>query len=369
MTEGTGILPCSMTTEVLQLVDQGVLEPEIARAGEILRGGGLVAFPTETVYGIAVAADIPEAVERLYALKGRPRDKAMTMMVADPTPVRKLCGPVSPTVARLIQRFWPGPLTLVLPALEGGLAGFRLPSHPLARRLVEAARVPLLVPSANKSGEPPATTAAEVLAAFPTELDLIIDGGTADGGVSSTVAKVEGDTITVLREGAIPEARLRSSRWSHVLFVCQGNTDRSPLAGAIVRRSLAKRLGCGEHELEGRGFVISSAGLAAEPGAPAGRKARAIAREAFDPPLNLEGHRSQKLTHELVESASRIFCMERAHRDQILAFFPHRERDVLLLDPENNDIADPVGKPISEFRRLASRLNAAATLIVGSLTR
>lgn len=356
-----------MATEVLTLVDQGELEQELARAGEILRKGGLVAFPTETVYGIAVAADIPDAVERLYEIKGRDRSKPMTLMVADAASVIVRCPDLPKKAVALMKRFWPGALTLVLQDENKQLAGFRLPDHPLARGLVRAAGVPLLVPSANLSGRPAAKTATEVLEHFPEELDLVIDGGPAAGGIDSTVVKIVGDDVTVLRESAIPEWRIRQPHWANVLFVCTGNTDRSPLAAAILRRRVANQLGCGEDELEARGYQVASAGLAADVGRRASRKARRVARDEFAQPLTLEAHRAHKLSQEMVDRATHIICMERAQREEILAFFPHRERDVYLLDPEGNDVQDPAGAPYPAYVRLAKRLDAAATLIVGSI--
>ncbi len=366
-----------MATEVLRVLDRTAEAGELEHVGRILRRGGLVAFPTETVYGIAVSAEIPESVKRLYELKQRPATKAMTVMVADVAPVRKRCPNLPPKAIELMRRFWPGPLTIVLPvehpggSLEHaeGMVGFRLPSHPLAQGLVKAARVPLLVPSANLSGQPPATTADEVLEQFPDALDVVIDGGRVTGGVSSTVAQVEGETVTVLREGAIPEWRINQPRWANVLFVCAGNTDRSPLAAAILRRALAARLGCSEAQLAERGFSVASAGMneSAKLGHRASRRTRHVARNAVSPPLDLGDHRAQPLTEKLVEWATRIFCMEKAQQEQILAFFPHRVRDVLLLDPEGQDIADPAGQSYATYHTLVRRLEAAATLIAGSL--
>ncbi|MHC5010174.1 MAG: L-threonylcarbamoyladenylate synthase [Planctomycetota bacterium] len=358
-----------MATEVLRVADQAALHKELTRAGEILRAGGLVAFPTETVYGIAVSEEHPEAVERLYRLKGRPRSKPMTTMVADMAEVFDRCTNVSPTARALMRRFWPGPLTIVLPGEGGRMHGFRLPSRPLARGLVREAGVPLLVPSANISGQPPATTAEEVLRQFPSELDLVIDGGPAEAGIASTVVQVVGDRIEILREGSIPESRLRDPHGGTILFVCQGNTDRSPLAVALLRRRLARHLGLPESELEARGYRIRSAGIAAEAGKKASLNARRVAQEWEGEPLDLSSHRAVKLTGDMVESASRIFCMERDQREQILAFYPERERDVLLVDPEGRDIADPAGSPLAEYRRLAKRLDAAAALILWTLVR
>jgi len=361
-----------MPTEVLRVLDRAALSEELQRAAAILRAGGLVAFPTETVYGIAVAATLPDAVERLYELKGRPRSKPMSMMVASMEPVRARCPEIPTKALQLMQRFWPGSLTLVLPtrAEDGtaaGLVGFRYPSHPLAQGLVEATGLPLLVPSANFSGEPKGTTAEAALRQFPDQLDLVIDGGPAAMGESSTVVQVVGDEVSVLREGTIPAWRIDQPQWDHVLFVCAGNTDRSPLAAALLRRRLAQSLGCAEDELENRGFRISSAGLSAEDGARPSRRIRQVARNLFEPPIHLEGHRARKLSRELLDQATRVVCMERAQREEILAFFPHRVREVLLLDPEGRDTADPAGQSVETYRRLAKRLNAAAVLLAGSL--
>ena len=252
-----------MATEVVCVEDRSDVAAELKRAGEILRRGGLVAFPTETVYGIAVAATIPAAVERLYEIKGRPRDKPMTIMVADVAEVRRRCPSIPAAAERLMERFWPGPLTLVLRDSTDHMTGFRLPNHPLAQGLVREAGVPLLVPSANRAGNPPPTTAEGVLREFPKELDLVIDGGSAEGGVPSSVVQVTEVGIDVLRAGAIPESRLLDSSRTEVLFVCAGNTDRSPLAAAFLRRRLSDRLQCPEGVLEAHGFVVRSAGLEA----------------------------------------------------------------------------------------------------------
>jgi protein-tyrosine phosphatase len=358
-----------MPTEVLCVEDRADVAGELRRAAEVLRRGGLVAFPTETVYGIAVAATLPDAVERLYAIKGRPRDKPMTTMVAEVADVRRRCPRIPAAAERLMARFWPGPLTIVLKDASGHMTGFRFPSHPLAQGLVREAGVPLLVPSANRSDRPPATTAEGVLREFPDELDLVIDGGSAEGGVPSTVVQVVGDRVEVLRQGAIPEARLLDGTRVVVLFVCAGNTDRSPLAAAMLRRRLAERLGCPEDDLEARGYTVLSAGIEAVDGRPASPAALRVAKEWPGAALDLEGHRSRRLSEELVERATHVFCMERTQAEEILAFFPSRERDVRLLDPEGHDVEDPAGRSPQAYKRLAGRLDVATALLAGGLVR
>jgi protein-tyrosine-phosphatase len=152
-----------------------------------------------------------------------------------------------------------------------------------------------------------------------------------------------------------------------VLFVCAGNTDRSPLAAACLRRRLAERLGCRDEDLASHGFGIESAGLQAVEGRPPSPSAQRIAREWPGRPLDLSGHQSKRLAESMLDRATHVFCMERAQVDEILAFFPGRARDVRLLDPEGHDVEDPAGKSLLAYKRLAGRLDAAAALIAGGL--
>lgn len=175
---------------------------DAARAAQILREGGVVAFPTDTVYGLAaVTAD---AVRRLYELKGRDERKPLVLMAADAETVRQRAR-VGPLALRYMTRFWPGPLTLVLAAGEGTV-GVRVPAHELALELLRAGG-PAWTTSANRSGFPETTTADEVIAELPG-VDAVLDGGRAPGGTPSTVLDLTGPRPVVLREGAIPISEL-----------------------------------------------------------------------------------------------------------------------------------------------------------------
>jgi len=175
----------------------------IAEAAAVLRGGGLVAFPTETVYGLGADASNPEAIARLNAVKGRPPEKPYSLHLHSPDQIRGYVVEVPPAAERLMSRFWPGPLTIVMPAKSGGTVGFRLPDHPVAQAFLKACGVPVAAPSANRSGSPPPTDASEVVASLDGSIDCILDAGPTPHGRESTVVEVVGGRVEIRREGAI----------------------------------------------------------------------------------------------------------------------------------------------------------------------
>jgi L-threonylcarbamoyladenylate synthase len=189
----------------------------IAAAAAALRAGGLVAFPTETVYGLGAHAGDAEAVRRIFAVKGRPADNPLIVHLPDATAVADVAAALTPLAKDLAQRFWPGPLTLVLEArpslprvTTGGLTtvAVRVPDHPVAAALLAEAAVPVAAPSANRSGRPSPTTAEHVLADLGPAVDLVLDGGPCPVGVESTVVDARGERPIVLREGSITREEL-----------------------------------------------------------------------------------------------------------------------------------------------------------------
>jgi L-threonylcarbamoyladenylate synthase len=176
----------------------------IARAAELLAAGAVVAFPTDTVYGVGVAASRPDRLEALFALKRRPADRRIPMLVSGLEDALGLGATVDDPARALAARFWPGALTIVLP-LGDDTQAFRVPDHPVAIALIEAAG-PMLATSANISDEPDTLGADEVLIAFATqqdELAAVVDGGPVPGGVASTVVDLSVSPARVLRDGPI----------------------------------------------------------------------------------------------------------------------------------------------------------------------
>ncbi|MBW3658401.1 MAG: threonylcarbamoyl-AMP synthase [Actinobacteria bacterium] len=196
---------------------QILLPDAVDRAGAVLAGGGLVAFPTETVYGLGADALSGDAVGRIFRAKGRPADNPLIVHLADAGDLGRVAGAVPSLARRLAAEHWPGPLTLVLEAhpdvpsvTTGGLrtVAVRVPDHPVARALITAAGVPVAAPSANRSGRPSPTTAAHVLADLGDAVDVVVDGGACRVGVESTVVDARGGTPVVLREGSVTREML-----------------------------------------------------------------------------------------------------------------------------------------------------------------
>jgi len=183
----------------------------------VLNSGGVIAFPTDTFYGLGADPFNPEAVSRIFQIKQRPADKPLLALIHSIDQITTLTDQVTPLTQFLMAQFWPGPLTLLFKAAPGlpgeltagtGKVGVRLPAHLFTLQLLEALECPLTAPSANLSGRGELSTAAEVVQVFGAQLDLIVDGGPAPGGKPSTVLDATTDPPTLFREGAVSRAEL-----------------------------------------------------------------------------------------------------------------------------------------------------------------
>ena len=194
------------------------IQQQVERGVSILKQGGIVAYPTDTVYGLGASANLQSAVERVYQVKERPRNMALPLLLANISQISEIAEPV-PQVAWLLARnFLPGALTIVLPkskavpdfiAAGGMTVAIRIPAHPVPVALIEGLGVPIVGTSANLSGKPSTLTAGEVHSQFGDRIDLIIDSGRCLGGKESTIVDVTGETPVVLREGAISKEELK----------------------------------------------------------------------------------------------------------------------------------------------------------------
>jgi L-threonylcarbamoyladenylate synthase len=194
---------------------------DFAEALAALRRGGVVVFPTETFYGLAADALESAAVERVVALKGRTAGSPIAVIIADRAMLSEIAADVSPLAEKLIARFWPGPLTLVLPAKKNlpapllnveGKIGVRVSSHPVATWLTHGLGRPITATSANPTGQEAARTVSEARKYFADRIDIYLDGGTLTAQNPSTVVEMIGDRLRILREGAIRSEALREVR-------------------------------------------------------------------------------------------------------------------------------------------------------------
>ncbi len=206
-----------MTTQILRITDQTLPEASLREAGRIIREGGLVVFPTETVYGLGGNATSADSAKKIYAAKGRPSDNPLIIHIAEPKDAA-LYAETGAIYEKLAAAFMPGPLTVILPKKDnipfdttGGLdsVAVRCPSHPIAHALIRAAGVPIAAPSANLSGKPSPTCARHVIDDLHGRVDMIIDGGECDIGLESTIVKLDGKKAILLRPGAVTVDALR----------------------------------------------------------------------------------------------------------------------------------------------------------------
>jgi L-threonylcarbamoyladenylate synthase len=336
----------------------------VHRAVACLAQGGVVALPTETSYGLAASALQPVAVERLLRFKGP--EAPIPLCVKGAAELADWVPDLSAQGRRLASRVWPGPVILVCHgAIDRGLAthlpssvrsavapdgalGLRCSSHAIVQEILRLVSGPLVLTGAHAEGQPPPAGPGS-LAERP-ELDMILDDGPAALDGCATVVRIDPGGWQVVRPGVVARDELTRMAGTILLFVCTGNTCRSPMAEALCKTLLAGRLGCALDELEDRGFVVLSAGLSATSGAPAAAHAVEIVRTRGG---SLQRHASRRLTAELVRRADLVLAMTRDHLDALLYHLPEAADRVRLLHSAGDDIDDPIGADRETYFRTA----------------
>jgi L-threonylcarbamoyladenylate synthase len=197
-----------MTAKILNLKNPDTYWENIKIAAKALLSGKIVAFPTETVYGLGVCADNNVAIDNLYRVKQRPRDKKLSIMIAKSEEVTKYVKHIPPIAEKLISAFWPGPLTIILDLDDNSTVGLRNPDNRVIRDLINAVEIPIASTSANISGRPSAIDAQQVINNFSDKIDVVLDGGPAKAGIPSTIVKIFDDTYEIIRHGVIGKERL-----------------------------------------------------------------------------------------------------------------------------------------------------------------
>ena len=350
------------------------LRDVVHRAVQAVAEGKLVVFPTETVYGLAAQALQPEAVRRLSEVKGREEGHPLTLAIKSAEEARDYAPDMSLLAFRLARRCWPGPVTLVvgnshpeslvkqLPeSVQRAVSlndtiGLRVPGHEIILDCLRMVAGPLVLTSANRTGQPEPRTAQEAIEALGDDVGLVLDDGPSRFGQPSSVVRVTGNQYEILREGVVPGKTLNRLSSLMVLFVCTGNTCRSPMAESICRKLLAERLDCTPEELDDRALVVMSAGVAAMSGGRASSEAEQVMADMGL--ADLRRHETQPLTESQVRYADVIYTMTRSHRQAIVAQWPDAAERTRLLCADGSDIPDPIGGPLERYQRCALQIEA-----------
>ena len=361
-----------MSVNVVNIFDIGEYDEQIARGVELLKGGGLVVLPTETVYGAAGLLNQPQAVTRLRGLRSETSEnKPFTIHLARRDQATRYLGTVSELGKRMMKKLWPGPVALVFEVpeqrrrevagtekiderdiYEGNTITLRCPDHIVTTDVLSEIDGPVALTLVDA----PTSMATQTVSfdALEGKVDLVFDAGPARYSKPSTIVSVGQDKWQIVRTGIYDQRIIERLLRTTVLFVCSGNTCRSPMSEALAKQVLAQKLNVPEDKLESKGISVLSAGSFAMPGA----RATPAAVEALRPlGADLSKHRSRPLSVELIHQADVIFPMSRAHAQSVIALVPSAAEKTFTLDPDG-DIEDPIGGELSLYQTLAAKLRS-----------
>jgi protein-tyrosine phosphatase len=355
-----------MSVPVSSIFD-GPYEAHIRLAAEKLRDGGVVVLPTETVYGAMASLRRPGALARLRQLAGG-EPRPFIPHLADPGDAEQFLGDVGDFGRRCIAKLWPGPVALVfaVPAerraavaasfglaesdlYDGESITLRCPDHPVAGDAIAESGGPV---AAVRAGSDQSADGRAVAAELDGKVDLVVDAGPPRFSKPSTIVKVGRDSYEIVRAGIYDQRIIERLLRTTILFVCSGNTCRSPMAEAIARRILSEELHRPEEDLEKTGVQVVSAGAMALPGSRAAGPAIDAVRGMG---ADLTKHRSRPLTVELIHQADVIYAMSRGHARAVTSLVPSASEKVATLNPAG-DIDDPIGGDVALYQQLAGEL-------------
>ena len=344
-----------------EVLDWQRADPRVVlqRAVQELSAGRLVVFPTDTGYHVAASALDAEALLALSQLSTA--DDAV-LAVRDVAHAVRWAPWLSNTARRLARRCWPDPVTLLIEHQSSGAGGtegpsaempctvrLRVPAHEAPLAALDQLDAPLVLVPAGRD----AAAAGLLVEPLGEHVAVLIADDPAGEPLNPTVVRVQDAAWSVTQVGSISDEMLRGLMPTTILFVCTGNTCRSPLAEALCKKMLAERLGCPVAELPQRGFLVLSAGLAAMMGAEASPEAVEVARECG---ADLSGHRSQPLSAELLARADYLFAMTQSHLRALVPYCDPSGPQPRLLAREGCDVPDPIGAERQVYRDCAQQI-------------
>lgn len=347
-----------------------------------LAEGMTVGFPTETGYVIGAHALIPSAMQRLAEFQAALASGPALLALKGAAESLDYVPGMSELGRKLTRRLWPGPVVLLFDfPTEGGLAdalpeitrrlvtqsggiALRVAAHDILAAVLRLMPAPLVLAGETLAGGTLHKDPESFEAAAGGHLDLLIHDGPCRYGQPSTIVRVAPSGWNLVQEGVITHRMLSRLAGEMYLFICTGNTCRSPMAEALFRKMLSERLHCAEEDLVDRGYVVASAGLAAAMGSPPSPEAvQILAQRGID----LHGHESQPVTPRLLNQADHIFTMTNQHRECIVRELPELAPRVSLLARDGIDVSDPIGFGLEDYQKCADEIEQHLRAILSDL--